>query len=78
MNVVFEITDKSGRKIRLTKERWSHIRQRHPNVINVEDIEETIRNPLKIVEVEEDSVAYYKHFKHRKESAKYLKIICYV
>ncbi|MDP3027541.1 MAG: PBECR2 nuclease fold domain-containing protein [Nanoarchaeota archaeon] len=75
MNVVFEIKDKTGRKIHLSKERWSHIRQRHPNVADIEEIEETLKNPLKIIEAEEDFVAYYKHFKHRKESAKYLKII---
>jgi len=27
------------------------------------------------VEIEEDFVVYYKHFKHRKESTKYLKVI---
>ncbi len=75
MNVVFEIKDKSGRKIHLSKERWRHIRQRHPNVVDIEEIEETLKNPLKIIGVKEDFVAYYKHFKHRKEPAKYLKVI---
>ena len=34
MNHVFEIIDKSGRKIRLTDKQWSHIRQDHPEIEN--------------------------------------------
>jgi len=75
MEIVFEITDKTGRKIHLSKERFSHIRQRHPDVTSAEGIEETLKTPLKIIGVEENYVAYYKHFKQKKESAKYLKII---
>jgi len=48
MTFVFEVTDKTGRKIHLSKERGSHIRQRHPNVVNIEEIEETLKKPLKL------------------------------
>ena len=73
--IFFEATDKTGRKLYLSKERWGHIRKKHPNVANVEDIEDTLQNPLKIIQIEEGSVAYYKYFKHKLESAKYLKVI---
>ena len=29
---IFEIKDKTGRKIYLTKERWKHICEEHPDV----------------------------------------------
>jgi len=36
MDYVFEIIDKSGRKIHLSKERWNkHIRLEHPNIANI-------------------------------------------
>ncbi len=49
MSWVFEIKDKSGRKIHLSKERWTHINQEHPEVSNyLEEIKETIQSPLKM------------------------------
>ncbi|MDD5192352.1 MAG: hypothetical protein PHH54_03800 [Candidatus Nanoarchaeia archaeon] len=75
MDVVFEIKDKTGRKIRLSKERWNHIKQRHQNVADFEEIELVIKNPLKTVDDEENIMIYYKYFKNRKEHAKYLKVI---
>ena len=35
--MIFEILDKTGRKNRLTKEQWSHIRKTHPEVENYGD-----------------------------------------
>ncbi|MEK6934001.1 MAG: hypothetical protein AABW75_03935 [Nanoarchaeota archaeon] len=32
MSNIFEITDKTGRNIQLTKEKWSHIVQHHPDM----------------------------------------------
>ena len=75
MDFVFEIIDKTGRKIHLSKERWTHIRLKHPNVENSESIIDTILNSDKIVKIEEDIIAYYKYFKHRKEPLKYLNVI---
>jgi len=34
MDKTFEIVDKTGRKIRLTRKQWSHIRQDHPEIEN--------------------------------------------
>lgn len=48
MDYVFEIKDKSGRKIHLSKERWRHIREYHTDVENSEEILETIRKPDKM------------------------------
>lgn len=36
MDYVFEIIDKSGRKIHLTKERWTHIRKKHLEIEETE------------------------------------------
>ncbi len=47
MTWLFEIEDKSGRKIHLTKERWSHINQEHPEIADyLEEIKETLKNPI--------------------------------
>ena len=75
---IFEIRDKTGRLIYLTKERWSHI-QKHPAMSSaLEKIKETLQNPLCITEFEFDPNVrfYHRHYKERKEyllvSVKYL------
>ncbi len=76
MDNIFEITDKTERKIRLTKKIWSHL-AKHPNVIDkLEDIKETLQKPLKISDyaIEDDIKYYYKYYKERKHG-KYLRII---
>ncbi|MEK6860131.1 MAG: hypothetical protein AABX54_04940 [Nanoarchaeota archaeon] len=75
MNNIFEIIDKSGRRIHLSKERWGHIRIKHPNVDNFELIKDTIINPIDIIIYEEDIRIFYKYFKHQKGSLKYLKVL---
>ncbi len=75
MTDIFEIKVKDGRKIRLPQKQWSHINQRHPNV-EVQYIEETLNNPTNTIFDEENNITlYYKYFKHRKESTKYLKVM---
>ncbi len=75
-NFVFEIIDKTGRKIHLTKERWGeHIRLEHPNIIDTNEIEESLKNPDKIIIISEDIGHYYKYFKHRNLKSKYFKVI---
>jgi len=66
-NWIFEIIDKSRRKIHLSKERWSHIRKKHPEVEELELIEQTIRSPDKITENYSDETVkrYYKYFKDK-------------
>ncbi len=79
MNYVFEIIDKTGRKIHLSKERWGeHIRQIHPEIIRPEEIENVLRNPEVINPSDRDQNVrwYYKYDKQRKRyfkvSIKYL------
>ena len=43
MNLIFEVVDKRGKKVRLTKEQWSKIRKKHPEVENEELLKETSR-----------------------------------
>jgi len=72
--IVFEITDKTGRKIHLSKERWKHI-QRHPHMYEqLENIKLTIQNPLTIryYEEDEDVIYFYKEFKDGEPSERYL------
>lgn len=75
MENVFEIKDKSGRTIHLSKERWSHIKSKHSNVDNYEIIYNTITNPERVIQINEYRIIFYRYIKHRKESAKFLKVI---
>ena len=76
MDYIFEIIDKTGRKIHLSKERWKeHIRLEHPDIENTEEIEMTLKNPDRIVEIKEDICYYYKYFKNRDFKSKYLKVV---
>lgn len=75
--MIFEITDKTGRIIYLTEERYKHILS-HPEMNNqLENIKDTLVNSLKIIKYElEDNIAYYyKYYKNRKSIAKYLRVI---
>ncbi len=76
-NYIFEIVDKSGRKIYLTKERWKHITAKHSYMTNyLNDIEEAIKNPDKVIRHEIGNLFdYYGHYKHRKDKLKFLKVI---
>ena len=77
MDHIFEITDKSNRKIRLTKERWSHIRKKHPEVQEWEWIKETLENSEKSVEDEyvESVIYFYRFYKHAKTPNRHLCVI---
>jgi len=75
---IFEVADKTGRKIRLTKERWTHISSPispHAYMTNyLEEIKETLTKPNKIVQstIDESKVKYYKY---KKSENKFLKVI---
>jgi|SRR3989344_6459935 len=74
----FEVKDRSGRIIYLTKERWNHIIIEHLTVSNkLEDVKETLVNPLIIRESEYDTNVrfYYKYYKNVKLKAKYLIVV---
>ncbi len=76
MDIIFEIIDRTGRKIRLTKEHFKHIIY-HKGMENyIEEIKKTLKNPLKIISHEAgDLYDYYNYCKDRKGEAKYLQII---
>lgn len=69
MDYVFEIIDKTGRKIHITQERWKHITQEHSNVQNIEELKDVITTPIKITlsENDQDSVRYYGQFNKAKK-----------
>lgn len=77
MKIIFETIDKTGRKINLSKRQWSHIRKKHPEIEDIEYVKETIQNPDKITSYSYDKTIryYYKFYKHRKSSQKYLLVI---
>ena len=75
MNIL-EIEDKTGRLIRLTKERWSHIRRDHPDV-QEQEIETTLACPIRIIPEKLDKHFYYCYFKNKSSSAKSLRVIGY-
>lgn len=78
MEIIFEITEKTGRKIRLTKDRWNHITSPaspHAYMTNyLGEIKQTLIKPDKIIISihDDDKVNYYRHYKNRKQ---YLKVI---
>ena len=78
MDIIFEIVDKKGRKIRMTGWNWEHIIRRHPNISSEkEKIIEPRENPDKITNSLKDEKArfYYKYYKHRKSKNKFLMIL---
>lgn len=78
MPFLLETTDKSGRKIHLTTERWTHINTEHPEIsAYFNDFEEVLKNPTKIITYfYDDNIRYfYKYFKQRKSSSKFLLLI---
>jgi hypothetical protein len=77
MNTIFETTDKTGRKIRLTKKQWEHITTIHNDMANyLEEIKTTIEKPLKITEHKIGNLRkFFSYLKHRKHPDKYLRVI---
>ena len=79
MTWIFEVEDKSGRKIHLSDERWKHIVNEHANLSDkIEDIKDTLANPLTIRRSKYDEKVrfYYKFYKNLSKyllvSVKYL------
>ncbi len=73
MNYIFEITDKNGKKIHLTKERLKHI-QKHPHMQEpVENIKDVLKNPAAIRHEDDENILYfYKEFKQMSKQERYL------
>ncbi len=76
MDHIFEIIDKTGRRIRLTKERWQHL-AKHPDIMNkLEDLQFVLQHPLKITDYSlDENIKYYYHYFKQREMTKYLRII---
>ncbi len=76
MDFIFEVTDKTGRKIRLTKRQWSHIKRDHPEILDTSLIKEVLEYPIKITKPYEGAKHYYyKYYKNRKSTDKFLLVI---
>ncbi len=69
---VFEVTDKTGRTVHLSKERWTHITQEHPLVSDQEEIRETLIHPLKITPSRYDPEKVRYFYRYKKEVREYL------
>jgi hypothetical protein len=78
MDIIFEIVDKTGRKIRLTKKQNSHINKKHPAIaIYINEIKETLQKPDAITKSETDENVrfYYKYYKYLISPHKYILVI---
>ena len=75
MDHIFEVADKTGRKIRLTKKQWKHILRRHSYIEKyTEEIKETLKNPDKIKNYYNKGY-YYKHYKYLKLPNRFILVI---
>ncbi|MBI2632004.1 hypothetical protein HYW75_03300 [Candidatus Pacearchaeota archaeon] len=71
--IIFEVIDKTGRNLRLTQKRWTHIREEHPEIVDPEELIKVITKPDKILASDrDDSVAWY--FLYSKQRKEYLKV----
>ncbi len=78
MEKEFEILDKTGRKIYMSKKSWLHIAKKHPIMINyIEEIKETLKRPLKITDYSFDEGLryYYSYIKDKKPPYNYLLVV---
>ena len=75
---VFEIRDQFGRTVYLSRERWSHINQEHPEVAPfLEHIKQALESPdsFNKSNFDENVIYYYNYFKSKDNGAKYLLVI---
>lgn len=76
MEKILDFTDKRGRNFTLSQKAWTHIRTKHSLVENPEEIKETILNSDNEIKIESKNRTYfYKYFKNKKQTSKFLKII---
>ena len=75
MKSVFEVIDKTGRKIRLTKNIWSKIRKKHYEIENEELIIEAVSNPDKIENYDESIAYYYKYYNNKPLPKRFLLVV---
>jgi len=78
MKNVLVIKNRDGRKIYLSEERWKHIKFKHPELSNIEEIRETIEKPSIIKQDKfDENLNYYYYYNKKKKrflmtSVKYL------
>ncbi len=72
MSNIFEVTDITTRKIRLTKEQWQHIKEEHNDVNNIEEMVQTLQLPDKVEKRKEYRHEVGKYYKYNKERRKML------
>ncbi|MEK6927214.1 MAG: hypothetical protein AABX11_02175 [Nanoarchaeota archaeon] len=78
MSIIFEVIDKTGRKLRMTDYNWYHIVKKHPEVASQKDrIIETLEKPDKITSSlkDEETKYYYKYYKNLPSSYKFVRVI---
>lgn len=76
MSNLFEVVDKSGRKVRLTDKQWKHIMKRRPYMQNyLEEIKETLTYPDKLIERPHKKGYYYKKYKFLKKPNQFILVI---
>ncbi len=76
MRIIFEVIDKTRRKIRLTDKQWKHI-QKHPHMHDsLERVKETLNNPTTIRhdDFKENINYFYREYKEMETSERYLLI----
>lgn len=70
MVYVLEVSDRKGKTIYLTQERWSHIQEDHPEV-SLQDLEKTLLFPTTIITSDRDEkVSWF--LRHDKKNRNYL------
>ena len=73
---IFEVEDKTGRKIRLTNTQWSHIMKRHPYMSKyLEEIQETLKFPQKLLNPSFDKSYYFRYYKYLKSPNRYILVL---
>ena len=73
---VFEINDKSGRKIRLTKKQWRHLAKKHPYMEKyLDEIKETLQLSDKIINRVFNKGYYYKSYKYLKSPNRFVLVV---
>ena len=69
--LIFEVIDKTGRTIRLTKDRWSHINAHNFMSDKIEEIKQTLIKPDLIIPHKYDE-SKRNYYRYDKESKRYL------
>lgn len=72
MGVVFVVEDRTGRAIRLTRERLNHIMQEHPDIGDAAEIARTIEQPTAIRSSDFDSGHVKWFYRLRKNEKPYM------